>query len=285
MDKSMNIQLPYKRLTASDYIHELAPKKIAFNYKVPVPDMLRETLGETCNINITSLTDVDSLWHSLLYGLLTEKYTALNWHHRKLLVEKFITALDERLNVTFANNKVLKFTSFKKDDVNFKLVNLNLIFYITVVLNINIVVYNCGIVNKIEYHYPTGKYDPSLPLLILYSNDIPHYSIISVNDAFIFQDNSYTSKQIASRAPTEHKLLKHYLKKSCPDELYSQIHNVSLDECTLKTKKIELLKLKLSELKELHARVMLKLNLNLTLSCKVKRVTKESLVDDILKNI
>lgn len=290
MDKSFislltTQQLPYRRITASEYIYDLAPKKISFNHKVIIPDIIRETLNDNTNINITSLTDENSLWHSLLYGLLKEKYASLNWHYRKIMVEKFITALDERMGIVFANNKILKVTSFKKDDVNFKIVNSNLMFYICIVLNINIVVYNCGIVNKIEYHFPTLTYDESLPLIILSCNDVPHYSIISINEEFIFDVNSYTSKQIAVRAPKEHKLLIKYVKNNCPDDMYAKIYNLSLIECNLKTKKSALLKLKLSELKELYARLLLNLNLNLKsplLPLKLKRVTKESIVEDIL---
>jgi hypothetical protein len=271
-------QLPYKKINAGDFIYDLAPKKISVNHKIAIPDILRELLGDTTNINIIGVSNVDSLWHSLLYGLLTDKYNKLNWHYRKLLVEKFVQALDQRSNSLIVNSPILKYSNLKQDVINFKEVNVELMFYISLVLNINIVVYNCGLVDRVQYHFPTAKYNPDLPLILLYCNDVPQYSIISVNDQLIFDYASYTSQQIAKNAPLEHKVLKYYLNKKCPSDLYAEIHGIDIVESNLIAKRASLLKFKTAELKELYMKLT-----RGSLSLPSGRLTKEVLVNMILE--
>ena len=271
-------QLPYKKLSAGDYIYDLAPKKIAVNFKIAPPDSLKDILGDNININIFSISSEDSFWHSLIYALLPDRYNKLNWHYRKLLVERFITALDMRCSTTIANSTLLKNTNLKSDDISVKEINCQLIFYICLILNINIIVYTCGIVHKTDYHYPTAKYDSELPTILFYCNEVPHYSLITINDDFIFSYDSFVSQQISKKAPLSNTFLKNYISKKCSAELYADVYNIDLEKSKEIIKKSQLSKFKLSELKSLY----LKLNADVPESETKGRLTKQILIDKIL---
>ena len=264
-------QLPYKRIYAGDFIYELAPKKTGFNHKIPTPDMLRELIGENISINITSLSDTNSLWHSILYAVLTEKYTNYNWHYRKIMAEKFTTALDERLTVTFARHKniILKGSNLKQENITFKNSSPEAMFYMCLVLNINIVVFTGGMVDKMEYHFPTPVYDVELPLVLLYCDDRQMYSVIHVNEQTIHSlvNAPYVVSQIAKVAPKQHKVLKHYATNRCLPDVYAKINGLTAQEI----RELELMKLKITELKELAH--------NLGLSTKGR--TKQALVEQL----
>jgi hypothetical protein len=273
-------QLPYKRLYAGDFIYELAPKNIGFNHKVAVPDALRLLLGEHVSIGIFTLSDKDSLWHGLLYAIMPEKYESYNWHYRKLMVEQLITAMDECIGRTFAKNRVLTGSTLKPDSgvFNFHATRPSpeLLFYICLVLNINIVIYYTGMFNRVEYHFPTARYDPSLPLIILHADDKPIISVISVNDQSVYDGHNFTSKQIAMGAPKEHKVLSAYAGPKCPPDIYAKISGLSDEAGLRREKSIELMKMKVANLKEYA--VLMGINLD-------GRATKQMLVDKILDRV
>jgi hypothetical protein len=273
-------QLPFKRLYAGDFIYELAPKNIGFNHKVTVPDDLRMLLGEHVSINIYTLSDNSSLWHSLLYAIMPEKYASFNWHYRKFMTEQLITALDERLGRTFAKSKVLTGSTLKPDADVFNYhasrPSPELFFYVCLVLNVNIVIYYTGMVNRVEYHYPTARYDVSLPLIVLHADDKPIYSVVSINDQMVFDFNNFTNKQISNGAPKEHKVLSYYMGPRCPPDIYAEIMGLSPEESARREKSLELMKLKLADLKALACRVGVVID---------GRATKQLLVDKLLLKV
>jgi hypothetical protein len=276
-------QLPYKRLYAGDFIYELAPKNIGFNHKVAVPDALRLLLGEHVSIGIFTLSDTDSLWHGLLYAIMPEKYESYNWHYRKLMVEQLITAMDECISRTFVKNRVLTGSTLKPDSINFRATRPSpeLLFYICLVLNINIVIYYTGMFNRVEYHFPTARYDPSLPLIILHADDKPIISVIAVNDQSVYDGNNFTSKQIATGAPKEHKVLSTYAGPKCPSDIYAQIFGLSEEAGFRREKSIELMKMKVANLKEYA--ILMGIHTDGSGRC-TKQMLVDKIIDKFLKN-
>ena len=256
-------QLPYKRLNAGDFIYELAPKKIGFNHKISIPDTLRDLLGDNISINIITLTDEMSLVHSLLSAIMPKKYEQHNWYYRKVLVEHFATAINERLGCVFAKSPVLMGTTLKQTDIEFDRLNSapspELLLYICLVLNINLVIYVTGMINRTDYYYPTGKYDVSLPLILLHMDDKRIYSIITVNDQSVFSGDTYTAIQVSKGAPTKHPVLCKYVGAKCPIGLYASLNGLSAESTFKREKTVELLKLKISELKELAIRLSIRI--------------------------
>ncbi len=275
-------QLPYKRIYAGDFIYELAPKNIGFNHKVAVPDAIRELLGEHVSIGITTLSDKDSLWHSLLYAIMPEKYEGYNWHYRKLMVGQLIEAMDDRKGRAFSKNRVLIGTTLKQDAPNLSLTAVSptpeLLFYICLTLNINLAVYRTGMVNRTEYHFPTANYDPSLPLIILHADDKPIFSVISVNEQSIYPGDNFTARQIALMAPKEHYVLRHYAGPRCPPDIYAKITGLSDHEAARREKSIELTKQKLTDLKDYASKLGIKI-------IGSGRITKQGLIDKILDHV
>lgn len=275
MDLSLNMQsliqmlhtnqLPYQRHNAGDFIYELAPKKIGFNHKISIPDTLRDLLGDGVSINIITLTDELSLLHCLLSAIMSNKYEQYNWHYRKVLVEQFITAMEERLGRVFAKSPALVGTTLKQTDISFEhlkdasSLNPELIVYICLVLNINIVVYITGMFDRTEYYYPTGKYDVKLPLIILHMDDKRMYSIITVNDQSVFSGDTYTAIQVSKGAPMKHPVLCKYAGPKCPIPLYAALNGLSSESTFKREKTVELLKLKISDLKELAIRLSVRI--------------------------
>ena len=249
-------QLPYKRLHAGEFIYELAPKQVGFNHKIAVPDSLRELLGENISIVVNSTSDVNSFWHSLLYSIMPEKYNDYNWHYRKIMVEQLITALDERMGRSFKSLSPMGL-SLKPEHIlfNTKTPTPELLFYVCLVLNINIVVYSTGMINRTEYHFPSLSYNQSLPLVIFHADDKRTYSVISVNEQSVFSADLFTSKQVAAGAPKQHPVLSKYIGTRCPPDCYAKINGLNKESAYKYNKTIELMKLKIAELRELASRL------------------------------
>jgi len=270
-------QLPYKRLNAGDFIYELAPKKIVFNHKISIPDTLRDLLGDNISINIITLSDEMSLLHCILSAIMPHKYETYNWHYRKIYVEHLITAMEERLGRIFAKAPVLAGTTLCQTDITFNKTSTSspeLVLYICIVLNINIVIYTTGMINRTEYYYPTAQYDPAIPLIILHMDDKRIYSVITVNDQSVLSADNFTAKQIAKGAPKQHPILCKYVGSKCPPAMYSALHGLSEEESFKLKKTTELMKLKITELKELAARFNIKIE---------GRATKQALADRLVE--
>jgi len=270
-------QLHYKRLYAGDFIYELAPKSIGFNHKVGVPDQLRELLGEHVSINLTTLSDKNSLWHNLLYSIMPDKYESYNWYYRKTMVDQLITALDERIGRTLAKSQVITETaSTLKPDFDFHATepSYELLFYVCLVLNVNLVVYHTGMVIRVEYHFPSACYDQSLPLIIMHADDKPIFSLISINDQLVHSSDTFTSKQLSVNAPKKHKVLAHYAGTKCQSQMYTKINGLTEKDGFKREISMKLTKYKLAELKTLATRTGISIE---------GRVTKQAIIDKILE--
>jgi hypothetical protein len=270
-------QLPYKRLHAGDFIYELAPKQLGFNHKIAVPDSLRDLLGENISIVVTPTSDVNSFWHSLLYAIMPEKYTGYNWHYRKIMVEQVITALDERIGRAFKALSPLGLT-LKPEHILFatKVPTPELLFYVSLILNINIVVYLTGMVNRTEYYYPTLSYDQTLPLILLHADDKRTYSVIAVNEQTVFSYDLFASKQVADQAPKQHPVLVKYIGVRCSPDAYAKINGLNREASYKYRKTLELMKLKIADLKELSSRLDIRLT---------GKLTKQDLTEKIVEFI
>jgi hypothetical protein len=129
-------------------------------------------------------------------------------------------------------------------------------------------------VNMTEYYYPTAKYDVNLPLIILHMDDKQIYSIITVNDQSVFSGDSYTAIQVAKDAPLKHPVLSKYAGPKCPIGIYAALNGMSSESTFKREKIVELLKLKITELKELAIRLSVK-----TEGRSTKQVLAERLAD------
>jgi hypothetical protein len=195
------------------------------------------------------------------------------------MVDQLIAALDERIGRTLAKSSVItESASTLKSDFDFDFhatePSYELLFYVCLVLNVNLVVYHTGMVTRVEYHFPSACYDQSLPLIIMHADDKPIFSLISINDQLVHSSDTFTSKQLSLSAPKKHKVLSHYAGTKCQSQLYTKINGLTEKDGFKREISMKLTKYKLAELKTLAKRTGISIE---------GRVTKQAIIDKILE--
>jgi hypothetical protein len=217
-------QLPYKSIDGNSIINELGPTPNTMIHKVTAPTNFRSLVGDNVSVNIVSLSDDNrSLWHALLSVLQPESYQSLNWYGKKLMVEQFLTEVDEQLCV-----------DSMKSVKEYKNVNLRTDHYYTWYYLAKKIGYHVAIIgdtrgltptiskavkvvkgsilhnlnnqsmsldNKPNFAYFLSEHK-DVPFLVFHrdSSPLPVYSPVAVSDEYVYQPDHFLWKKLMAMA-------------------------------------------------------------------------------------
>lgn len=255
--KVNNLQRPYQKINAKQYINNLAPKPVSITQKIQIPDYFREILSSGFSIHIYAPSDYkDSFWHCLLYILVNDKYQNSSFNDKLNFIHTFKEDLRYKAIVKYNDKSVIKRnTTIDPNLFEFDARDLSdeVLFTVCDICNINILVLD----ENLKYYYATYKYQADIPLIILNCDHRKCYSVVMINDSTKFNsDNIVNQTMIKYVSDNGNPFLKSIIKPSKnptkdDDEFIRLVSGQCKVEYIQQKSRAKLMKLKIADLKQL----------------------------------